>query len=299
MFKLNAYSLTTMLVGIVIESKKLRVMLSRIKTFFLFFFCFFVVEVEAKELPLWELGLGVGGLHQSYYTGTEQTRSYAFPIVLPVYRGDFLKSDDKGIRAQLFENDRLKLDLSLDFSFAVDSDDIDLRRGMDDIGSLIEIGPALEVKLFESKSNKWLLKFPMRSVKEIDDDQFGSAGYNFSPAISLEKKYLGGSWVLGASWAFQFGDQKYNSIYYSVASEFATVNRSVYEASSGYAGSRFQLALTSKSSKNLLVFFLRYDSIHGAVFDDSPLVETDTNTTLGFIYSRYLLKSKQAVTSDD
>jgi len=269
------------------------------KIIVLFIFCFVVAKAETKELPLWELGFGAGGLHQSYYTGTQQTRSYAFPIVLPVYRGDFLKSDDKGVRAQLFEDDIFKLDFSFDFSFALRSDDVDLRRGMDDIGSLIEVGPALEIKLFEDESSKWFLKLPLRSVTEVDDGRFSSAGYNFSPAISLEKKFAGSSWEVGASLALQFGDQKYNSIYYSVAPEFATVNRSTYEAGSGYAGSRFQLALTSRTPKNLLVLFLRYDNISGAVYDDSPLVEIKDNTTVGFIYGRYLLKSKQLVTSND
>ncbi|MGH1439464.1 MAG: MipA/OmpV family protein [Cellvibrionaceae bacterium] len=255
--------------------------------------------VYAKELPLWELGLGAGALHQSYYTGTKQTRSYAFPVVLGVYRGEFLKSDDKGIRAQLFKDERFKLDLSFDFNFAVDSDEIDLRQGMDDIGSLLEVGPSLEVKLFESESNKWFLRFPLRGVMEIDDGEFSTAGYNFSPSIALEKKFLGTSWKTGASIAFKFGDQKYNSIYYSVDPEFATTDREAYQADSGYAGSRLQLSLTSKSSKNLLVFFLRYDDISGAVYDDSPLVETKSNTTVGVLYTRYIFKSKRFVNRDE
>ena len=42
---------------------------------------------ESKSLPLWEVGLGVGALHQSYYTGTKQTRAFAFPVIIPTYRG--------------------------------------------------------------------------------------------------------------------------------------------------------------------------------------------------------------------
>lgn len=264
----------------------------------LLFSCFFLCSqtLNAKELPLWELGFGFGALQQSYYTGTQQTRAYAFPVILPVYRGDFLKSDDKGIRAQLFKDERYKLDLSLDFSFAVESDDIDLRRGMDDIGSLLEIGPSFEVKLSETKADTWFLRFPVRSVIEVDDGELNSAGYNFSPTLALEKKFLGTSWKLGASLSAQFGDHKYNAIYYSVAPEFATTNRSAYEADSGYAGSRLQLALTSKTPKNLLVTFLRYDNINGAVYDDSPLVETDDNVTIGFLYSHYLFQSKTMLT---
>jgi len=60
-----------------------------------------------------------------------------------------------------------------------------------------------------------------------------------------------------------------------------------------------QLSLTSKSKKNLLVLFVRYDNINGAVYDDSPLVEANDNTTVGFLYTRYLLSSKQLVSRDD
>lgn len=251
--------------------------------------------VNAEELPLWEVGLGLGGLHQSYYTGTEQTKSYLFPVIIPVYRGDFLKSDDKGIRAQLFEDERYKLDFSLDYSFPVDSDDIDLREGMPDIGSLIEVGPSLEIRLAENQQSKWFLKFPVRFVTEFEDREFDYAGYNVSPTLSLEKRFTDSSWKLGASLSFKYGDEKYNSIYYRVASQYATDDRSAYAADSGYAGTRLQLALTSKTSHDLWVLFMRYDNINGAVFDDSPLVETDDNLTVGFIYSRYIFKSKTMV----
>ncbi len=249
----------------------------------------------SEKLPLWELGLGFGGLHQSYYTGTKQTRGYVFPVILPVYRGDFFKSDDKGLRAQLFEDERYKLDFSLDFNFSVDSDDIDLREGMDDIGSLLQIGPSFEVSLYSNRTSDWKLNLPLRAAFEIDDSNVDSAGYSFSPSFSFERKFSTVPLKLGLSLGVQFGDKEYNEIYYGVDAEFATANRPAYEASSGYSGARFQTAITSKTKSRLIVLFARYDNISGAVFDDSPLVETDENLTVGFIYSKYLLKSKTLV----
>lgn len=251
--------------------------------------------VEAEELALWELGFGFGGLHQPYYVGTKQTRGEVFPVVIPVYRGDIFKADDKGMRAEFFKNDRYKIDVSADFSFSVDSDDIDLRKGMNDIGNLLELGPSLEYKLFQNEVDSWLLKFPVRIVTEIDDRNLSSSGISFAPSLSLEKKIKDSSVKLGISISLKLGDEKYNSIYYSVAPRYQTIDRPSYDARSGYAGSRFQLALTSKANDNLLVFFLRYDNINGAVFDDSPLVEVKDSVTLGFIYNRYFFKSKKLV----
>jgi len=117
----------------------------------------------AEDLPLWELGLGIGALHQPYYIGTKQNRSFAFPVPVPVYRGSILKSDDQGVRAELLKSDRLRLDLSLDFNLAIDSDDVDLRAGMPDIDSRLQIGPSLEIKLAESDREQWLLNLPVRA----------------------------------------------------------------------------------------------------------------------------------------
>jgi len=75
-------------------------------------------SIASEELPLWEVGVGVGGLSQSYYTGTKQKRRFAFPVIVPVYRGEIIKSDDKGMRAELFNNNKLKLEASLDFNLS-------------------------------------------------------------------------------------------------------------------------------------------------------------------------------------
>lgn len=106
---------------------------------------------DEEGLPLWELGLGLGAVHQSYYTGTKQSRVILLPIPVPVYRGNILKSDDDGVRAQLFKNKRAKLDLSMDFNAQLKSEDIDLREGMDDIGNIVEFGPSFEILLGETE----------------------------------------------------------------------------------------------------------------------------------------------------
>ena len=140
-----------------------------------------------ESLPLWEVGLGAGVLHQSYYTGTKQTRSFVFPVVLPVYRGKVFKSDDQGLRAQLFKSDRYKLDFSMDFNLAIESDDIDLRKGMDDIDNILQLGPSLEVQLKKDQKNDLVLILPLRSVLSIGDDGVNSSGFNVSPSISYHR----------------------------------------------------------------------------------------------------------------
>ncbi len=253
-------------------------------------------ESSQEQLPLWELGLGLGGLHQPYYVGTDQTRTFAFPVPVPVYRGRVFKSDDDGMRAELIKDQRFKLDLSLDFNLAVDSSDVDLRQGMDDIGSLLQIGPSLQFKLGGGAQDEWLLNLPVRANLEFDDGIDG-AGYTFAPNLTYFNHFTWRDkpWRAGVAIGPQFGSKDYQNTYYGVAPEFATPERPEFEADSGYSGSRLLLSLRSKDKDRLWVWFLRYENISGASFEDSPLVETSDGLSVGFIYSRFLFKSKQTV----
>ncbi len=254
-------------------------------------------DSDEDGLPLWELGLGLGAVHQSSYTGTKQSRVILLPIPVPIYRGEIFKSDDDGVRAQLFKTERAKLDLSMDFNAQLDSDDIDLRNGMDDIGNIVQIGPSVDVILNKTDNSKLSLNLPFRAAIEIGENGVDSRGFNFSPHITYNRKlaFADKSWIAGASIGPQFGNADYHDIYYGVGADDATQNRSAYETDSGYSGSRLQLTLKSNNSKRLLLGFLRYENINGATFDNSPLVETDHNLVVGFLYSHYFFKSKTRV----
>lgn len=259
--------------------------------------CVFTSSTYAEELPLWELGLGLGALHQPYYPGSDETRSYVFPVPVPVYRGSVFKSDDEGMRAELLNNERYKLDLSFDFNLAIDSDDVDLRQGMEDIDSLLQVGPSLEVMLAENDTDQWVLNLPIRANFEIGGDGVEESGYTFSPNIAYFHKfeYAGKPWRASVALGPQFGSQDYQNVYYGVEEQFATPNRPTYTADSGYSGSRLLLTLRSKDAERLWVWFLRYDNISGASFEDSPLVENSGGLTAGVIYSRFLFRSKRKV----
>ena len=254
-------------------------------------------SVTAKELPLWELGLGLGGLHQPYYVGTKQQRNLIFPVPVPIYRGNILKSDESGVRALLLNNDRAKLEMSLDFNLAVDSDDVDLRAGMPDIDSRLQIGPSLELKLAESDLDHWQLNLPIRANFGIGEDGIEESGFTFAPNITYFRNFEWRKqpWRAGVALGPQFGTRDYQNVYYGVDPSYATESRPAYSASSGYSGSRLLMTLRSKNQDRLWVWFLRYEDISGASFEDSPLVETDGGLSFGIIYSRFLFKSKRMI----
>ena len=258
-------------------------------------------EIAAEELPLFEMGMGLGGIHQPYYTGSKQNRDYVFPVPLPVYRGKFVKSDSRGVRAEVVDEERVKLDISVDFNLAFDSDDVDLREGMDDIDNMLQVGPSLQFLLMRGENNKIKLHLPVRlnlgvSLNDISDD-----GITFSPGLSYHHRFqfMDTPWTANLAVIPQFGTDQYHDVYYGVAQRFATETRAQYETESGYSGYRLTFSLRSRDRNRLLVWFMRYDNIDGAVFEDSPMVETNHGVSFGFIYSRFFYRSKTMVSVSD
>ena len=145
--------------------------------------------IAEEKLPLFELALGPGALYQNYYPGTKDTRKFGFPAIIPVYRGKTLKSDEQGARAQLFKDDRYKLDLSVDFNLAIDSEDVALRQGMPDIDSVLQIGPSLQITLDKSDNSEWMARIPLRAAFTVGDE-VEDAGFIFSPGYYLPTRFI-------------------------------------------------------------------------------------------------------------
>ncbi len=98
-------------------------------------------------------------------------------------------SDEDGIRGQSIEDDRYKLNLSLDFNLGIDSDDVDLREGMDNVDRMLQIGPSLEVTLSETENTRWELYLPVRANFGIDGNGIDESGFTFSPNFSYFREF--------------------------------------------------------------------------------------------------------------
>ena len=65
------------------------------------------------ELPLWELGLGLGAVSFRDYRGSDTTHAYPVPVPYFIYRGKFLQADRSGLKSKLLHQDRVELNVSL------------------------------------------------------------------------------------------------------------------------------------------------------------------------------------------
>lgn len=257
---------------------------------------------QAGSQPLWELGLGMGGVSFPAYRGSDQQQSLLLPTPYVVYRGELFKADRDGVRGIFFENERFDLNLSGSASIPVDSDDVRVRRNMPDLEPTLELGPSLDINLFRSADARRSLdlRLPVRYAFTAEADPH-SAGWQFTPRVNLDIADPGGwrGWNLGLLTGPVFGTRRQHTYFYGVAERYATVTRNAYDASGGYAGWQMLAALSKRFPGYWVGGFIRYDTLRGAVFDDSPLVTSDRYLAGGIAIAWIIGESSIRVQAND
>lgn len=258
---------------------------------------------HADQLPLWEAGAGVGVIAFPDYRGSDERSTYVLPVPYLVYRGEFLKVDRESVRGRLFHSEDVELDISLNGSVPVKSSDNRARQGMPDLDPSFEIGPSLNVTLARSKDARYKLDFrlPVRSVFATDFSHIKHVGWITQPHLSVDiAEPLGyQGWKLGLLAGPLYADRRFHDYFYAVDPQFATPERPAYSAPGGYSGSQFIAALSKRFPAFWIGGFLKWDTLHGAVFADSPLVRKREFFTGGFAISWILAESKVRVGAKD
>ena len=255
-------------------------------------------EVSATEKPLWELGVGLSALSFPDYRGSDQSSLFVIPFPYVVYRGTFIKADQDGIRGALFDNENVELNVSLGASVPVRSEDNRARQDMPDLQPTVELGPSLDFNIWRTSDQriKLDLRLPVRAAVTVLGGMH-YVGWNASPRIALDIADVAGlaGWDLGMLAGPIFGSERSHEYFYSVKPQYATVDRPVFDAKAGYAGSQFLVALSKRYPKFRLGAFARWDNLDGAVFLDSPLVMREDYFAAGVAIAWILKESSVSV----
>jgi MipA family protein len=261
----------------------------------------FPVQAEESK-PLWELGLGVGMLHLPDYRGADRSSSYVLPVPYVVYRGEHIKADRGSIRGTLFDNENIELNLSLNATLPVNSEDNPARAGMPNLKPTIELGPTTDISLWQKADRKMKLelRLPLRSSVTMESSP-KSIGWLFSPGLNLDIRDPAGlaGWNLGILAGTVFSSRKYNEYFYAVDPAYVRPDRRAYDPSGGYAGAQFTLAISKRFRRYWVGGFVRYDNLHGAAFEDSPLVKERNALWAGIAMSWIFAESSKRVTVEE
>jgi len=253
--------------------------------------------------PQWELGVGVAGIDFPVYRGADERKSYLLPVPYVQYHGDVVQVDRERMRGLLFRRDLVEMDISINGSVPVKSNDTAERYGMPDIDPILEIGPSVNVHLYfdEKRRTNLDLRLPLRAAISTDFSSVSFRGWLFQPSLNLDFRNMKQSgWNLGFVAGLLYADQRYHQYFYDVAPQYATATRPAYTAGGGYSGSQYIAALSKRFPRYWVGGFMKWDDLEGAAFMGSPLVTRGRAFSAGFAVSWILSTSDKMVeVSDD
>jgi MipA family protein len=258
-------------------------------------------DASSAALPLWEAGVFAFGARQPAYPGARQQVGVGAVLPWVIYRGRVLRADDRTVGLRAWRTERADLDLGFAGAFGSRAGEADARRGMPAIGTLVEFGPRLNLRLGDTRTPQrdaeasaagtWRVQLPLRGVFDLSDG-FADRGLAFEP--ELQGRLRRGDWSAGASVGLLFGDERLARTFYGVAPAFATPERPAYEARAGLIATRLSLSGSRRFGPDWRVFgFVRLDSVAGAANRASPLVERDRSLAWGVGASWTLARSRR------
>jgi outer membrane scaffolding protein for murein synthesis (MipA/OmpV family) len=141
----------------------------------------------------------------------------------------------------------------------------------------------------------------LRAFFSTDFSSVRREGWVFHPRLNFEKADLipGSGLNLGLSVGPMFADRGYHDYTYTIDPAYETPSRPRYDAGSGYSGSTATLGLSKALNPFILSAFVSLDYLDGAVFEESPLVKTESSWMCGFTVSWIFLKSTERVQKDN
>jgi outer membrane scaffolding protein for murein synthesis (MipA/OmpV family) len=247
------------------------------------------------KLPLWEAGLFGLGATQPAYPGAEDRTSRVLGLPYLIYRGEYLRADRGSVGVRALKTPRVELDVGFAASLGSRSSDIAARRGMADMGYMIEFGPRLKVNLGDVSSGQSdsRLQFPLREVIDVSHG-FRSRGIAFEPEWVTGTR-LPKRWFISTSLGTIFGDATLAGTFYGVAPHEATPTRASYTAKAGLIALRAGLLASHNLTPDVRLFYLlRFESLAGAANRDSPLVRRNAGWSAGIGIAWALARSEQS-----
>ncbi len=243
-----------------------------------------LVPAVAAELnlPLWEAGIGAAVFNTPAYPGASDRSNRGLVLPFLLYRGKVLRADQQGVGARLLDTDKVEFDIGFAGALPSRSDDVEARRGMPDLGTLVEFGPRVKYKFADlGEAGRLRFELPVRAVIEARGG-LRRQGWTTEPRFVWERRGDGGRWTMEAQVGAVFGDRRIHGYFFDVAPQYATADRPAYRAGSGLMLVRTGVFGTVRVNPDVRAFaFVRLDSYAGNANRESPLFRKDVGASAG------------------
>lgn len=232
-----------------------------------------------RPQPLWEAGLAAFGARSPAYPGARQRTSNAIVLPYLLYRGRVLRAEQGTVGVRAAKTETMELDIGFAGSFGSAASDNDARRGLPNIGTLVEFGPRLRWRIGPAFGGNLGAAVPLRGVFDLNN-RFEYRGLALEPSLNWGTRAAG--FNLGGSLGLLIADERLADTFYGVAPAFATATRPAYAARAGLVATRLSFNVSRRLSPDWVVFgFARVDSVRGAANENSPLVDKTRGTAVG------------------
>lgn len=256
-----------------------------------------MAQTERQRPPLWEVGGFALGITQQAYPGSDEDVSRALAVPYFIYRGEVLRADRDTAGLRAVKTERWELDVGFGGSLGARADKIQAREGMPRLGTMVEAGPRLQVRLGDLNapggSGRWKVELPVRAVFDVNDG-WRHKGAAFEPALVFERRARGG-WTYSTRVAAVWGDGKLADTFYGVRASEALATRPAYAAKSGLIAWRLGASASVPLSEDWRLFtFARWQTVAGAANEASPLVRRESGWSGGIGVSWTWMRSAQS-----
>jgi outer membrane protein len=229
--------------------------------------------------PLWEVGVFGFGLSQLAYPGADQQVGRGLVVPYAIYRGTFLRVDRETTGLRALKTPTIEIDVGVAGSFGSSASDIEARRGMRNLGTLVEAGPRLKWNIGRWAGGRLRAEFPLRGVFDLSDS-LARRGLAFEPELAWERR--ADRWTWAGSIGGLFADRSLANTFYGVAPSEVTAERAAWDGRAGRIAWRLSGSVGHDMGADWRVFgFVRVDSVAGAANAASPLVRRSTGTSVG------------------
>lgn len=257
---------------------------------------------DGLTLPRWEFGLAAAGLNVPAYPSSASRSERQFLVPWFVYRGDKFRLQDGGAKVIALENRRVTLDLSIAGSLNANSQDAPLRAGMPDLDYLLEIGPKIDVRLFDGlleNGQRRMLSWStaLRAALSTDIRSADTRGAVLGTRLRYRHSGLWNkSATLAVSLTANWASEPLMDYIYQVDDAFALPERPVYDARGGYVGTNLTLGLLYRLNDRWSTYLGINGSLHsGAANRSSPLFERDSTTSIFGGISWEIKRSRKSI----
>lgn len=252
-------------------------------------------EEPRRGPPLWEIGGLALAVSQQAYPGSDEQLDRVRLLPYALYRGKVLRADGDSAGLRAVKTERYELDLGVSGAFGGGNSQIRAREGMRELGTLVELGPRLKIRLGNpatpASAGRWRLDLPLRGVFDLNDDG-RHRGMAFEPQLVFERQARGG-WRYASSLGAIVADRRLGEHFYGVSSADALPWRPAYTAKTGLVAWRLSASASYGLSRDWRLFgFARVDSVAGAANESSPLVRQTTGATVGLGLSYTWMRSE-------